>query len=405
MRSARGSRNVVAETLAFGAAVAMVVVIGTASVQNTALAVSAPPPVVAPPYFDNEPGLLLCGYWVRQELRIYSDDATCPCRRNTPQGGGCDQLPVTVWGHPNESLNGQYWKLRIQRCEESSIGISDDASGTFTNSGAFKLSAVSGVYQNPVPGWKYDVIDVIDIPWIGKVATDPMACCPDCIGDSESFGGPCHVQGKLSRAVRHYPPPDGIPDTMQYWMRITASATIKLDARLHRLGCVGSGSATVSGRSEVDLQQNLTAADVGIDRKFPAVIAGERTFDFSGAATTGTAGFTLKLGVNPEVEIGSSGSSTIPSDGNLRIVARSEKVDWESRRFCMSPPTVPAGGPPYAEFLVEMSGEVISRALLATGREAECKTQVHLHNVDVSSSECTQCFASTPPDGPTQHNP
>jgi hypothetical protein len=190
----------------------------------------------------------------------------------------------------------------------------------------------------------------------------------------------------------------------QRWMRITATATIKLDARLNRLGCVGTGSATVSGRSEVTLMQNLTSQDIGVLRKFPATIAGERTFDFSGATTSGAAGFKLKLGLNPEVEIGFTASGTLPADGDLRIIRKTEVIRWQSELFCKAPPALPPSAP-YAEFVVELTGDVISRALLATGRESECKTQVHLHDVDVSFGECVLCYENDAPNGPIQHNP
>jgi len=85
-------------------------------------------------------------------------------------------------------------------------------------------------------------------------------------------------------------------------------------------------------------------------------------------------------------------------------VAKTEKTDWESDYFCKAPPALPPGEP-YAEFLVELTGDVISRALLATGRESECKTQVHLHDVDVSFGECVQCFENGVSNGPGQLNP
>jgi len=365
--------------------------------------VGAPPPVIAPPYFEDESTLALCGQWVKESLLIVSEDATCPCRRYTPEGGGCDLLPVTLSGHPAASANGNYWRLRVQRCEESVVTLSDDLdSGT---TGAFKLITTSGVYQNPVPDWTYGFAPNAEGGLTPiKLATDPMACCPSCIGDSESIGGPCHTNGKLVRRIIYLPPSDGGPDMFQRWMRITANATIKLDARLNRLGCVGTGSATVSGRSEVTLMQNLTSQDIGVLRKFPATIAGERTFDFSGATTSGAAGFKLKLGLNPEVEIGFTASGTLPADGDLRIIRKTEVIRWQSELFCKAPPALPPSAP-YAEFVVELTGDVISRALLATGRESECKTQVHLHDVDVSFGECVLCYENDAPNGPIQHNP
>ena len=362
------------------------------------------PPIEAPPYFSDETEAAVCGQWVRDALQIVSDDATCPCRRFTPEAGGCDMIPMQVTGHPSPSANGWYWALRLQRCEESFVTLSDDFSPDASNMGAFKLITTSGVYQNGVPQWTFIAVPSGDGMASLKLPLDPMGCCPTCVGDSESAGGVCHQTGKLIRKITYLAPASGMPDTMQRWMRIRASATIKLDARLHRLGCLGTGSATVSGRSEVMLMQNLTLADIGVNQKVPGSIAGERTFDFSGATATGSSGFKLKLGATPEVEIGFTGSSTVPADGNLRILAKSEKIDWESRNFCKAPPALPTGVS-HADFLVELSGEVISRALLAMGREAECKTQVHLHDVDVSFGECVQCFENETPSGPNPHNP
>jgi len=394
---AAASRNTVAVTSAS-------ICVGVLSASAVATA-GAPPIVVAPPYFEDDSELAACGRWAKEKLLIVSEDATCTCRRYTPDGGGCDLLPVTVSGHPVTSANGSYWRLRIQRCEESIVTLSDDFSTNSDTMGAFKLITTSGVYQNPVPQWT----SVFGPDGMGGLTTymlptDPMACCPSCIGDSEAVGGVCHTNGKLVRKLVYFPPSGGVTDMMQRWMRVTASATIKLDARSNRLGCVGTGSATASGRSEVALTQTLTSRDIGIHRKFPATIAGERTFDFAGATTSGSGGFKLKIGLDPEVEIGFTSSGTLPSDGDLRIIAKTEKIDWESDYFCKAPPALPPGEP-YAEFLVELTGDVISRALLATGRESECKTQVHLHDVDVSFGECVQCFENGVSNGPGQLNP
>lgn len=385
------------------------VILGLAALGMVGLSASAsaplrPPPVVAPPYFEDESEALVCGEWVKDQLLIVSEDATCPCRRYAPDSGGCDLLPVTVSGHPQTELNGTYWKIRVQRCEENYITISDDFSANSEATGAFKIITTSGVYQNPIPAWTWVLVPNAEGNGTMKIPTDPMACCPTCFRDSEAVGGVCHLNGKLTRRITYFPPPLGVPDAAQRWMRITASATIKLNSRLDRLGCVGTGSATVSGRSEVELSQNLTHEDIGIGRKFPAAIAGERTFDFSGATTSGSAGFKLKVGLNPEVEIGFTASGTLPADGDLRIIAKTEKIDWESKVFCKVPPVLPPDVT-HADFLVELRGDVISRALLATGQESECKTEVHLHNVDVAFGDCVRCFENSNPSGPSSQNP
>jgi hypothetical protein len=387
------------QILVFGACAAM------CSVDASASTPKGPPPLdplVAPDYFEDISLAEECGQWVKHPLVIDANDAHCPCRRFTPTFGGCDLLHVAVTDHPIESENGDYWRIRIQHCEDNDVTISDDFTIAAHKMGAFKVMSTSGVYQNPVPAYTW-VFCCGDGGGPVKFPSDPMACCPSCFGDSELVGGVCHLNGKLTRKVTYHAPPQGEPDTHSRSMQIRASATIKLDARLNRLGCDGTGSATVSGRAEASINQELTFQNVGMDRKFPAVIAGERTFDFSGATTSGSSGFKLKLGVNPEVEVGFTSSGTSPADGNLRIIAKSELVDWESRRFCKAPPALPPGIS-HMDYLLEMTGDVNSRALLATGRESECKTQVHLHNIDVSFGECAFCAASGEPN-PSSHNP
>ncbi len=372
-------------------------------------ALSAPPLVDAPAYFQDDTIALDCGNWVTADLMLVPEEVTCPCLRYTPDGTSCESLPTAIIGVSNclvgedtlAAADRTYMRLRRQRCEELWTTLAEDSSANSRTPGAYILKASSGVYQQAIPECRFVGV-MYGLPILFWV----FPCQPDMHGDSEEQHGICHVRAKLRREVYYFPPPSGEPDDFQRQMQIRASATIKLEGELNRLGCPLTGSATASGQSEVRLTQNLATLDIGIGRKFPSSIGGERVFDFSGATSTTTSGFTLKVGEDGlEVEVGFTGSTTSPADGDFRVIAKSEKIDWESDSFCMWPPHVPEGHP-YVPYTVELHGEAVSRALLATGRWAECVTEVHLHSLEVSyENGCMQCFAVGGPMGPGSHNP